>query len=111
MGLNELLQNFALFFNIPEESARSVILLMASILSLVVMLALHVIQLTRQKTPVQLEKEGWYLRSFQQTVEAASDHISITDENGDILYVNPALELATGLSRAEVIGKKVGSKA
>lgn len=110
MGLSELLHNLSLIFDIPEESVRSVLLLMAAILSLVIMLALHLVQLARQKTPLQLEKEGWYLRSFQQTVEAASDHISITDENGDILYVNPALELATGLSRAEVIGKKVGSK-
>lgn len=110
MDLAELIQNIAFFFDIPEENARSIFLLMAAILSLVIMLALHAVQLTRQKSPVQLEKEGWYLRSFQQTVEAASDHISITDENGDILYVNPALELATGLSRAEVIGKKVGSK-
>ncbi len=95
---------------LPEEEGMQVLLVFAAILSLCLMLALHVIQLARKKLPVELEKEGWYLRSFQQAVEAASDHITITDEHGDILYVNPASELSTGWARAEVIGKKAGSK-
>ncbi|MFZ5569251.1 MAG: cache domain-containing protein [Thermodesulfobacteriota bacterium] len=42
---------------------------------------------------------------LEAVVEQAAELIIITDENGIILYVNPAFEKATGYQRPEVIGK------
>lgn len=46
------------------------------------------------------------LESFKAVIESAFDVIVITDEEGYILYANPALERLTGYSRNEVINKK-----
>lgn len=50
------------------------------------------------------------LKKFQLAVEDASDHITITDAAGTIIYANPAVELLTGFTREEVVGKKAGSR-
>lgn len=49
------------------------------------------------------------LKKYQLAVEDASDHITITDLNGIIIYANPAVERITGFPLKEVIGKKAGS--
>lgn len=49
------------------------------------------------------------LEKFKLAVEGASDHISITDIDGMVLYVNKAVEKITGYGREEVVGKKAGS--
>lgn len=43
---------------------------------------------------------------LSQVVEQMADSVMITDLNGVILYVNPAFELLTGYSRAEILGKR-----
>lgn len=50
------------------------------------------------------------LQIYQLAVENASDHIVITDGNGQILYANRATEHITGYPRAEIIGSKAGVK-
>jgi len=50
------------------------------------------------------------LRKFKLAVDAASDHIIITDENAVILYANEAVEKITGFSQDEVVGNKAGTK-
>ena len=44
-------------------------------------------------------------RVFRHTVDQADIAISITDLNGDILYVNPAFTRVTGYGTDEAIGK------
>ncbi len=46
------------------------------------------------------------LQKFSLAVDNSSDHITITDPEGVILYVNVAAEKITGYSRAEIIGKR-----
>lgn len=50
------------------------------------------------------------LKQFREAVDNASDHISITDQNGIVLYMNKAAERITGFSRDEALGKKAGAK-
>jgi len=50
------------------------------------------------------------LEKFRLAVENASDQIVITDNNGNILYINPGTEKITGFLAREVMGKKCGSK-
>lgn len=50
------------------------------------------------------------LEKFKLAVDYASDHITITDLDGTIIYVNPAALRLTGFSTTEVLGKKAGSK-
>ena len=38
-------------------------------------------------------------------IEQAAEMITITDARGDIVYVNPAFEVVTGYTRAEVLGR------
>lgn len=49
------------------------------------------------------------LQKFKLAVENVSDHITITDARGVILYANKAVEAITGYSPHEVLGKKAGS--
>lgn len=50
------------------------------------------------------------LHNFRLAVDAASDHIVITDNDGIILYANRAAERITGYSIKEMLGKKAGGK-
>ena len=52
---------------------------------------------------IRLEEE---LKKLSSVVEQTSDHIIITDKNGNIEYTNPAFEKATGYKKEEVTGKK-----
>lgn len=56
------------------------------------------------------QKRAQELAKFQLAVDHASDHIVITDNNGLILYANPAVTRITGFSRAEIMGLKAGSR-
>ena len=44
------------------------------------------------------------LRRLSNAVEQTADAVFITDRNGIIEYINPAFEMVTGFSRAEVLG-------
>jgi len=46
------------------------------------------------------------LEKFRLAVEHSSEHTIITDENGTILYANPAAQEITGYSLKEMIGQK-----
>ncbi|MFN3480319.1 MAG: ATP-binding protein [Thermodesulfovibrionales bacterium] len=46
------------------------------------------------------------LKKFKTVIDSAFDNIVITDEEGHILYTNPAFETLTGYSGKEVIKKK-----
>jgi PAS domain S-box-containing protein len=50
------------------------------------------------------------LEKFKLAVANASDHITITDADGTVLYVNKGAENITGFKAREIVGKKVGSK-
>ncbi len=50
------------------------------------------------------------LEKFKLATEDASDHITICDIDGRILYANKAVEKITGFPRAEILGKKAGAK-
>ena len=50
------------------------------------------------------------LEKFKLAVANASDHITITDAEGTVLYVNKGAERITGFKAREIIGQKVGSK-
>ncbi len=43
--------------------------------------------------------------NFKELVNAAYDHIVVTDTNGKIIYANPAVSSTTGYSHKEVMGK------
>ncbi|HKY73940.1 MAG TPA: PAS domain S-box protein [Patescibacteria group bacterium] len=49
--------------------------------------------------------EGLNLQSFQQIVDAAINHITITDTDGKILYANKAAEAITGFTFQELQGQ------
>lgn len=62
---------------------------------------------------VELDRQYSEIRSkelyrFQMAVEGSSDLIVISDTEGAIVYVNPAVTRLTGYSRYEVMGKKAG---
>jgi len=45
---------------------------------------------------------------YKRVVDAASDHIAITDPDGIVIYGNPMVEKLTGYSIDEIKGKKAG---
>lgn len=47
---------------------------------------------------------------FKLAVDSSTDHITLSDENGIIIYANKAVEHITGFAHDELIGKKAGSK-
>lgn len=53
---------------------------------------------------LQVEEEN--ARKFYEAVNAAAEHIIITDADGVILYANKAAERITGYSGPEMIGKR-----
>ena len=52
-----------------------------------------------------LRESAEELRKYKMAVEAASDHIILTDREGTILYVNKNTESFTGYKREELLGK------
>lgn len=48
------------------------------------------------------------IKSFVTVFDLLDDQIIITDENANIIYVNPAAEKQTGLAQEEIIGKTPG---
>jgi len=55
------------------------------------------------------EQRAQDLQKFQIAVENSSDQIVITDPEGIILYINPAVEGINGYTQKEAMGKKAGS--
>ncbi len=53
-----------------------------------------------------VEAEAENTKKFQEAVEAAAEHVILTDPDGTILYANKAAESITGYSRAEMLGKR-----
>ena len=49
------------------------------------------------------------LIKFKLALDNASDHFTITDSNGIVVYANAAVEKITGYSPDEVVGKKAGA--
>ncbi|MCL4476620.1 MAG: PAS domain S-box protein [Nitrospirae bacterium] len=47
------------------------------------------------------------LERFKRIIDGAFDAITVTEREGDIIYVNQAFETVTGYKRNEVIGKKL----
>lgn len=50
------------------------------------------------------------LEKFKLAVDSANDQVIITDENGTVLYANPAAERITGFTIPGILGKKAGSR-
>lgn len=50
------------------------------------------------------------LNMFKLAVDSSTDHITLSDENGTVIYANRAVEHITGFLHDEIIGKKAGSK-
>ncbi len=55
-----------------------------------------------------VEKLRLDLEKFKLAVEYSSDHIAITDPDGNILYGNKSVERITGYPVSEVVGQKAG---
>lgn len=55
------------------------------------------------------KKQSQELEKFRQAVENASDTIIISNSEGKILYVNPAVTALTGFKPNELVGKKAGT--
>ncbi len=49
------------------------------------------------------------LEKYKLALDSTADEVVITDNNGIILYANAAVQLLTGFSPREIIGKKVGT--
>jgi PAS domain S-box-containing protein len=52
------------------------------------------------------EREAENTKKFYEAVEAAAEHIVITDADAKIIYANKAAETTTGYSRQEIIGNR-----
>lgn len=46
-------------------------------------------------------------RRYRHLVQNAGDILSVTDENGDILYINPIVETIMGYTQEEITGKRL----
>lgn len=53
----------------------------------------------------KLQQKTEELRKFQEAADANVDQTVITDPNGIIVYVNHAMEVLTGYSKKEILGK------
>ena len=53
----------------------------------------------------KLKLYRWELEPIKRAFDLLKDHVVITDENGNILYANKAVEEKTGFSIEEAIGK------
>ncbi|QQR78597.1 MAG: PAS domain S-box protein [Candidatus Moraniibacteriota bacterium] len=58
------------------------------------------------QTESRLEEQRNELKKFQLAAEKSYNHLIITDENGIVMYANPAASLNTGYSNAEMMGGK-----
>lgn len=63
-----------------------------------------------EKSKKEIEILAKDLEKFKLAVANASDHIVITDSEGNILYANQAVEKITGFKIKDILGKKAGSK-
>ena len=60
----------------------------------------------RREAEQSLRESAEELKKFKMAVEAASDQIILTDQDGVIIYVNKGTENFTGYSREEILGQK-----
>ncbi len=56
-----------------------------------------------EKTKSKEQAES--LRQFKEAVENTNDHIVFTDTEGAVIYANEAVEITTGYTKDEIIGK------
>jgi PAS domain S-box-containing protein len=68
---------------------------------------LHLLEETQQEKK-EAEEIAGELKKFKLSVDSVSDQITITDNEGKIIYVNPAVEKITGYSVVESLGTKAG---
>ncbi len=55
---------------------------------------------------IEAEKEIQYLKEFNETIiNTMNQGIFVEDKEGKIIFVNPAIEILTGYSRNELVGK------
>lgn len=59
----------------------------------------------------QVAKRTADLEKFKMAVENTFDYVTITDQEGTILYANKSTERITGYTRREVVGNKIGATA
>jgi len=59
----------------------------------------------RKRAEEALRRSAEELKKFQMAVEAATDHIILTDNKGTIIYANKDAAGLTGYSREEIVGK------
>jgi PAS domain S-box-containing protein len=85
-----------------------------SILGFVISLLIALVLLNSARLKSKAEKLAKDLtkdlEKFKLAVENSSDHIVITDAEGNIVYANKSVERITGFLISEVMGKKAGSK-
>jgi PAS domain S-box-containing protein len=62
----------------------------------------------RKPVGVNVYEDIKEIASLRRAFDALQDHVIITDENGNILYANRAVEAKTGFSISEVIFKSPG---
>lgn len=67
------------------------------------------LKLSKQNIEAKVAQRTEELHKFQLAVENASELTVITDPDGTVLYVNPAVEEITGYKTSEVIGHKAGA--
>ena len=70
--------------------------------------ALFVIAYRTNKRFVKEDKLVDELAIFKAATDGVSEHIIFTDPEGVVMYANKAVELVTGYSVKEVVGKKAG---
>jgi len=58
-----------------------------------------------EEAKVKIEEEIRNVKKFRMAVDAATEAVSITTPEGNIIYVNPAWTLLNGWSEAEALGK------
>jgi len=97
------------FFPSSAEKLLPLTVLIAGLIfSFLIFFVLHSFSRTKLRA-LQLAQELTVdLQKFQLAVENASDHIIITNTDGNILYANKAAEIITGYSKKEMLGRKSG---
>jgi PAS domain S-box-containing protein len=63
--------------------------------------------LTVEKT--KAENSAYDLRKFKLALDNTSDHVTITDVEGIVVYANAAVEKITGYAPEDALGKKAGA--
>jgi PAS domain S-box-containing protein len=98
------------FFSGYGILSSTVIVGVGTLFAILALLAFEVILRREQKAIAQAEQAFRDVNIFKQALEDVSDHISVSDVEGRVLYANRSVEKTTGFAMEEMMGKKVGSK-